>query len=349
MNQFGKFESQTQLAVLEADEHDTNNKKNKVEIDNSSYRDFICEIKNKILDIEKIGTESYEDFLKRFKKQKDDVLREIDDIDKKTVAEILFGVEEVTIEGIIERSKEERINEYRISWARWQHQIMSYINSIKNNSEKINIFWDEYDALFKYDDELDGEINGKKYKAGILSSLALQNILSDKYGMEIIYPTPEDDVECQVDMIALDKKRKTNILIQIKGKMAGLANKNEKKDAEKNKWTNNDEGNETITVVRNNQFASHGSFEDKVLDSFARGCYDYINKRENKNNFLVPGYKTIGLFIDIPHTINGKKVVKLNGTPDDELWAALVGKKFEEKLGLPNVLDYDIFLKRKRN
>lgn len=343
MNSFEKFESQS--ALLEVDEHNTNNKENKVEIDNSSYRDFICEIEDKILEIEKVETESYEDFLNRLKKQKDDVLRGIDDIDKKTVAEILFGVEEVTIEGIIERSKKERINEYRINWARWQHQIMSYINSIKNNSERIIIFWDEYDALFKYDDELNAEIDGKKYKAGILSSLALQNILSDKYGMEIIYPDPQDDVLCQVDMIALNRKRKTNILIQIKGKMASSANKSEK-NGEKDKWTNNDEGNETITVVRSDQFASQGSFGDKTLDSFSRGCYDYINKRGSKDIISNSGYKTIGLYIDVPHTINCRKVVRLDGTPDDALWAALVCKKFEEKLDLPNVLDYDNYIKR---
>ncbi len=128
------------------------------------------------------------------------------------MAEILFGIEEVTIEGIIERIKNKRINEYRINWARWQQHIMSYIDSIKNNSERVRMFWEEYDVLFKYDEKLNAEIDGKKYKAGILSSLALQNILSDKYGMEIIYPDPQDDVECQVDMIALDRKMKTNIL-----------------------------------------------------------------------------------------------------------------------------------------
>ena len=105
-------------------------------------------------------------------------------------AEALFGIEEMVVRNLIEKI-ESRSEEFKIEDAKWQQEIIFYINKIKNKPEELKMFWDEYDTLFAYENDSQ---SGNKYKAGIMAPMALQNILQEKYGLKVAYSRPEEDV-----------------------------------------------------------------------------------------------------------------------------------------------------------
>lgn len=186
-----------------------------LEMDNIPYEDFISAVEDEILSEERDGntdTFYFRDYLKIVKNKKENFLTKIGNEGRRLSAEALFGVEEMVVKNLIEKA-EGRSEEFKIEDAKWQQEIIFYINKNKNNPEELKMFWDEYDTLFAYEDD---NQSGKKYKAGIMAPLALQNILQEKYGLEVVYSKPEDDVRCSVDMVAVDRKNKLNFLIQVK-------------------------------------------------------------------------------------------------------------------------------------
>ncbi len=318
------------------------------EMNDIPYEDFISVVEGEILseEIDKYDSNvaDLKNYLKVIKDKKENFLIKIGDENRRLSAEALFGIEEMVVRNLIEKI-ESRSEEFKIEDAKWQQEIIFYINKIKNKPEELKMFWDEYDTLFAYENDSQ---SGNKYKAGIMAPMALQNILQEKYGLKVAYSRPEEDVRCSVDMIATDEQNKVKFLIQVKTdkdlikKMAGkvlnagrdIREENSKQEKEKN----------FIKIVEKSEFGKSNKNTHKDYQKFSDGCSRYVARyREFFND---KSYKTIGVYIYVPYVVKGERFVGIDGAPTGKMWKALVGEGLETKLGLPKKFDYGSIPKR---
>lgn len=344
-----KYELNNSSGVALMEEQLVRNEQSVVDLDmdNIPYEDFISAVEDEILSEERdknADTFYLRDYLKIVKNKKENFLTKIGNEGRRLSAEALFGIEEMVVKNLIEKA-EGRSEEFKIEDAKWQQEIIFYINKNKNNPEELKMFWDEYDALFAYEDD---NQSGNKYKAGIMAPLALQNILQEKYGLEVTYSKPEDDVRCSVDMVAVDRQNKLKFLIQVKTDIKKIEEmidrilNPEKNDQEK--ISDLEKEKKLIEIVERSEFGKLNENTHEDYQKFSNGCSRYAEKYKE---FLNDGsYKTIGVYLYVPYVVRGERFIGIDGTPIGKMWQVLVGGELETKLGLPNKFDYDTVLKR---
>lgn len=316
-----------------------------LDMDVMPYEDFISMVEDEVLSEERDNNTDalyLRDYLKIIKNKKEIFLTKIRDESRRASVEAFFGIEEMVVKNLIEKV-EGRSEEFKIEDAKWQQEIIFYINKNKDNSKELKMFWDEYDTLFAYEDDSQ---SGKKYKAGIMAPLGLQNILQEKYGLEVVYSKPEDDVRCSVDMVAVDRKNKLNFLIQVKTdikKIEEMIDKilNSKKNNQE-KISDTEKEKKLIEIVERTEFGKQNKDMHEDYQKFSNGCSRYIEKYKGFLND--EGYKTTGVYLYVPCVIKGERAIGVDGTPSHELWTVLVGGGLEKKLNLPNIFNYDSVL-----
>lgn len=345
-----KLESNSGQAVMEESKNNQPAQIKQFEgsfnLDSIPFEDFIFQVEEAIFLEERNKNNdnvSYlEKCLEKMKEKKKIFLEEIESEERRFFAEVYFEIEEVVIKNLIERKIGDRSEEFRIEDAKWQLEIIFLINKIKNDPTKIRMFWDEYKTIFNYEDDIK---SGNKYMAGILAPMALQNILTEKYGLEVTYPKPKEDVKYSVDMVAVDDKSRKIFLIQVKTDKEQIekiikrdlnASKN---GLEINSDANQGNGKELIKVIPRFEFGDGGGEMLEEYQIFSRGCLKYVEN--NRNLFENKQYETKGVYIYVPYVVGGEKLIDMNGIPHEKLWKILVAEKLETKLGLPKKFNYD--------
>lgn len=351
MKRMNNYELNNLVGTASAEEIPTQKEQSATDsgMDNIPYEDFISIVEDEILseEIDKYDTDvdNLKDYLKVIKKKKENFLIKIGDEDRKLSAEAFFGIEEIVVRNLIGKI-EGRSEEFKIEDAKWQQEIIFYINKNKDNPKKLEMFWDEYDALFAYEND---NQSGNKYKAGIMAPIALQNILQEKYGLEVVYSKPEDDVRCSVDMIAIDRQNKLKFLIQVKTDIKKIEEMLDKiLNPEKNKKEENskqEKEKDIIKITDRSEFGKPNKNIHKDYQKFSNGCSGYVEKY--KEFLSGESHKTTGVYLYVPYVVKGERFIGIDGMPiNDRLWKVLVGGGLEKKLGLPNKFDYGSFLKR---
>lgn len=330
------------------DQADANQK-----LDDVAYEDFICRVEEEILLEERNKNNNNAGYLNKYLEKivekKEVFLSKIESEKRKLSAKVLFEIEEIVIKNLIENKTGIRSEEFRFGDSEWQQEIIFLINKNKDNPEELQIFWDEYKALFDYENEVE---NGNKYMAGVMAPLALQNILQEKYGMEVTYPKPKEDVKYSIDMVAVDEQNKLNFLIQVKtnkDQIEKMINKDlnaprnsDNADAQPSQEPN--KGKKLIKVINRHEFGNAGESMHKDYKLFSEGCSKYVES--NRDFFKDKGYKTTGVYIYIPYVMKSEKLIGINGEPNDKLWQILVAEGLETKLGLPKKLNYDTIIRK---
>ncbi|RJQ32027.1 hypothetical protein C4572_01660 [Candidatus Parcubacteria bacterium] len=320
-------------------------------LDEIPYEDFIFQVEEEILSEERNKNNNNVNYLtaclEDVKARKENFLNKMENEDRRLTAKVLFEIKEVVLKNLIEARKGNRSEEFRVGDSKWQQEIIFLINKIKDKPKELQMFWDEYKALFDYEEDTE---NGNKYMAGILAPLALQNILEEKYGFEIHYPKPEEDVKYSIDMIAEDPDKKSNFLIQVKTNREEIE-KMIKRDLEKIRRPNKDgktadqkeeSGKEFIKVIPRFEFGNVDKKMDKNYQTFSKGCAKFMEKSER--SFESDPKTTRGVYLYVPYVLNGDRLVDLTGNPKEKVWEVLVGEGLESKLDLPKRFNYDTIL-----
>lgn len=317
-------------------------------LDDVPLEDFIAKIENEILDKGIDQGKNKSEYLKNFIAKKEKNLSLIKDKRRKNLAEGLFGTREIKIKDEIEKEAGYRSEDLKIMDAKWQQEIIFFIGK-NNNRRELEAFWEEYDALFDYYGYASAA-RGEKLKAGILGTLAAEKFFSSR-GLDVRYPTAEEDVRDMIDMVASDEKNKTNFLIQIKVRNKKVEEMGQKSGA------NNDDNNfywhfhneEIAKVFEEDLFKTRDAEIIDDYDKFRLGCFKYT--REHKKYFheaREKGYQTKGLFLFVPYSIDGKRVMDIDGEPAPDFIDTLKGGGVERKLALPNS-DKDVNIRQNRN
>lgn len=317
-------------------------------LDQVPYEDFIFQAEEEIL-LEEIDKENknvkyLKSCLTNIKARKENFLKNIETENRKLSASALFGIREVILKNLIYSQTENNEVGFKIEGSKWQQEIIFLINNIKNNHEELQIFWDEYKTLFDYEED---RKSGNKYMSGILAPLALQNILKEKYGVNVSYPKPEEDVKYSVDMVAGSEDM--NFLIQVKTDKKAIDDMLERDFNASNRGIRlgQEDGKEFIKVLPRYEFGKTDNEIDDDYKRFSNGCLNFV---KNKNRiFEKENSETKGVYMYVPCFRNGKKIVGLNGVPDDEVWKILVAEGLESKLGLPKRFDYDSVLRKQKS
>lgn len=313
-------------------------------LDNMPYEDFISEVENEILTEERDKTNGninyLETWLDKIRKSKDVFLPQIKSEERRLCAKIFFEIQEVVLKNLIENKRGVRSEAFLIGDAEWQQEIIFLVNRLKDKPDELEAFWAQYKALFENEDDIE---DGNIYKAGILATLALQNILTEKYGLEVNYPKPVEDVWYSIDMVANDRLKKNIFLIQIKTDKEEIE-KIIKRDLNAKRNETNTEKKLIKTIPRfefgDDKIEMHKDYKD-----FSKGCSKYVEK--NRESFRAnSGYTTKGVYIYVPYVINGDKHIDIDGTPDEMVWKILVAENLENELDLPNKYNYDNLLKK---
>lgn len=336
------FESNNQggTAVMEEEIPIDDNKTEDIPtLDNMPYEDFISKVEDEILAEERDKTNTnvnyLEKWLDKIRKSKDAFLPQIKSEERRLCAKIFFEIEEVVLKNLIENKKGVRSEDFLIGDAEWQQEIIFLVNRLKNKPNELEEFWAQYEVLFKNEDDAK---NGNIYKAGILATLALQNILIEEYGLEVNYPKPIEDVRYLIDMVVSDKSKKNIFLIQVKTDKEeiekiikrALDTRRKKTDTEK----------KLIKTIPRSEFGNDGIEMHEDYKKFSRGCSKYVeNNRELFRDNI--GYTTKGVYIYVPYVINGAKHIDIDGTPDKIVWDILVAGYLENELDLPKKHNYD--------
>jgi len=336
-----KYELNNQAGVATMEEPPAQNELSGVnsEMDNIPPEDFIFAVEDEILSEERNKNNtniSYlTNYLEMIRNKKENFLTKIGNEKRRLLAKSFFEIEEMIVRGLIEDMVGSRSKEFKIEDSEWQQEIISFINKIKNNPEELKMFWDEYDALFDYEGD---KKSANEYRAGIMAPLALQNLLQEKYGLKISYSEPKEDVECSVDMTAVDGQNKKFFLIQVKTDKE-LIEKIIKKDlrGESDKGNHKNE-KELIKVIPRFEFGNENAGMNKDYLNFSKGCSRYVEN--NRKLFQDKGYDVKGVYIYVPYNIGGEKLIEINGAPSYKLWKILVAEHLETKLNLPNKFDY---------
>lgn len=348
-----KYELNNQAGVALMEELPAQDEQSDIvlEMDNIPYADLISAVEDKILSEErnkKNKNISYlTNYLEMIRDKKESFLKNIGSEKRKLLAKSFFEIEEMIVRGLIEDRVGSRSKEFKIEDSEWQQEIISLINKIKNNPEELKMFWDEFDALFDYEeneDDEDDEKSANKYRAGIMAPLALQNILEEKYGLKVVYSKPIEDVECLVDMTAFDELGKNILLIQVKTDKE-LIEKIIKKDLRGESREGNDE-KELIKIIPRFEFGNNNDEMHKDYENFSKGCSRYVANNRDFFQGKGKGYEVKGVYIYVPYIIRGKKLIGMDGTPDYKLWEILVAEHLETKLDLPNKFDYGSVLRK---
>lgn len=350
MESMNKYELNNQAGVALMEEPPAQDEQSDIvsEMDNIPYADLISAVENRILSKERNKSNTNISYLTNYldmiRDKKESFLKNIRSEKRKLLAKSFFEIEEMIVRGLIEDRVGSRSKEFRIEDSEWQQEIISLINKIKNNPEELRMFWDEFDALFDYEENEDDEKSANKYRAGIMAPLALQNILEEKYGLKVAYSKPTEDVECLVDMTAFDELGKKFFLIQVKTDKE-LIEKIIKKDLRGESRGGNNE-KELIKIIPRFEFGNNNGEMHKDYKNFSEGCSRYV---ENNRDFFQgkgKGYEVKGVYIYVPYIIRGKKLIGMDGTPDYKLWEILVAEHLETKLDLPNKFDYGSILRK---
>ena len=168
--------------------------------------------------------------------------------------------------------------------------------------------------------------------------------MTDKYGLEVNYPKPVEDVKYSIDIVAYNELRKIIFLIQVKTDKT-LIEEIIKRDLNTKRHKTETEKKLIKTIPRfefgDDKIEMHKDYKD-----FSRGCSKYVEKNRElfkSNN----GYTTKGVYIYVPYVINGDKHINLDGTPDEKVWEILVAENLESELDLPKKYNYDNLFKKK--
>lgn len=320
-------------------------------LDAIPFEDFISEVEKAIFSEERSGNNDNVSYLEKClgktKEKKENFLAKIESEERKFFAEAFFEIEEVVIKNLIESKTGNRSEEFRIGDTEWQQEIIFLINKIKNNPTELKLFWDEYKAIFDYEDDVK---SGNKYMAGILAPMALQNILTEKYGLQVTYPKPKEDVKYSVDMVAVDEQNKLIFLIQVKTdkeqieKLIKRDINTSRNGQEKNTDSNQDARKELIKVIPRFEFGDRNGKMHEDYQIFSKGCSKYVEN--NRDLFKGKEYEVKGVYIYVPYVVGGDKLIDMNGMPHEKLWKILVALNLETKLGLPKKFNHDRVFKK---
>lgn len=299
-------------------------------LDSVSYPNFLREVENEIFSLREEVGEDNEDYRANIFSRKEKFLERLTDQNKIHLANILFGVEELILRNKTTVKNGVRDKNMKIEDVKFQQETAFFIEDNKKDFNLLEDYWDLYDDLFKVENNKT-VVAGETLKHGILAPMALKNILDNKYNkndknknrMDFVYSTPEDDVKRSIDMIVIDKERKINMLIQVKGdamnkKELEAMVKSKIKSNENGKIKENEEKKDLIYIIPENKFSKRDtSIKDEKINEFNSGCADYME--EHGRILRDEGFKTIGVYIYVPSVVEGERWIEINGQPHPRL------------------------------
>ena len=312
-------------------------------LDSISYPNLLRKIEEEIMSLREEREGSDEDYRAKILSGKKDFLGKLTNQNRIHLASILFGTEELILRDKATRKNGERDKDVRIENAKFQQEMAFFIKNNENNFILLEDYWDLYDDLFKVEKNKT-IVRGETLKHGVLAPIALRNILDNKYNrdksgkknrMDFTYSAPKDDVEKSIDMIAIDKEDKINMLIQVKGdamnreELEGMV-KLKVKTIGNGKINGSAEEKDLIYIIPENKFSRlDTSIEDEKINEFSGGCAAYMD--ENGKIMKEGGFKTLGIYIYVPSMIDGERWIEINGQPHPKL-AKLISDLLDMKL-----------------
>lgn len=310
-------------------------------LDSVSYPNLLSKIEEEIISLREEREDSDEDYRAKILSRKEEFLGKLKDPNRIHLAGILFGIEELILRDKMAQKNGKRVESMKIEDVKFQQETAFFIKNNKNDFILLEYYWNLYDNLFKVENNKT-IARGETLKHGILAPIALKNILEDKYNkgkegsrMDFIYTTPEDDVRKSIDMIAIDKKSKINMLIQVKGdvmnreELEGMV-KPKIKSGGNGKTNGSGEEKDLIYIIPESKFSKlDTSIEDKKIREFNGGCATYMNERSKI--MKEDEFKTLGIYIYVPSMVGGEKWIEINGQPHPKL-AKLISGLLDLKL-----------------
>ena len=301
-------------------------------LDSVSYPNLLRKIEEEISSLREERGDGDEDYHVKILSRKEEFLRKLTDQNRIHLADILFGTEELILRDKKAQENGKKAESVKIEDVKFQQEVAYFIENNEGDFNLIEDYWDLYDELFKVEHNKT-IVRGETLKHGILAPIALKNILDSKYNknkdgkkknrMDFTYSTPKDDVKRSIDMIAIDKESKINMLIQVKGdamnkkELAAMV-RSKIKFSGNPKINENEEEKDLIYVITENKFSKRDtSIKDEKVNEFNGGCADYMD--EHGKILKEGGFKTIGVYIYVPSMVDGERWIEINGQPHPKL------------------------------
>lgn len=273
------FDKKQEAGILLEDEPIEN-------LDSVSYPNLLRKIEEEIISLREERGEDDEDYRAKILSRKEEFLKKLTDPNRVNLANILFGAEELILRDKTARENGKKAENVKLEDVKFQQEVAYFIENNEDDFNLLEDYWDLYDELFKVEKNKT-IVRGETLKHGILAPIALKNILNDKYNknnddkkesrIDLIYSTPKDDVKRSIDMIAIDKEGKINMLIQVKG---DAMNRKELEEMVKPKIKSNDNGKvggsgeekDLIYIIPENKFSKRDtSIKDEKINEFNGG------------------------------------------------------------------------------
>lgn len=298
-------------------------------LDSVSYPNLLRKIEEEIMSLRGERGSNDEDYLTKILSRKEEFLGRLTDMNRIHLAGILFGTEELILRDKVATRNGKKNGSARIEDVKFQQEVAYFIEENEKDFSLLEDYWDLYDNLFKAEKNKT-IVRGETLKHGILAPIALKNILDVKYNkgkkgsrMDFTYSVPEDDVRKSIDMIAIDKESKINMLIQVKGdamnreELEGMV-KPKIKSGGNGKINGSEEEKDLIYIIPENKFSKRDtSIKDEKINEFNGGCADYMD--EHGKILKEEGFKTVGIYIYVPSMVNGERWIEINGQPHPKL------------------------------
>lgn len=336
-NTFFNIDKKQEAGILLEDEPIEN-------LDSISYPNLLRKIEEEIISLREERGEDNEDYRAKILSRKEVFLEKLKDENRIHLANILFGAEELILRDKMAQKNGKKAESVKIEDVKFQQEAAYFIENNEDDFNLLEDYWDLYDELFKVENNKT-IVRGETLKHGILAPIALKNILDNKYNknkddkkesrMDFIYSTPKDDIKRSIDMIAIDKERKINMLIQVKG---DAMNRKELEETVKLKIKSNGNGKidgsgeekDLIYIIPENKFSKRDtSITDEKINEFNGGCADYMD--EYGKILKEEEFKTLGIYIYVPSMVGGEKWIEINGQPHPKL-AKLISGLLDLKL-----------------
>lgn len=319
------FDKKQEAGILLEDEPIEN-------LDSVSYPNLLRKIEEEIISLREERGEDDEDYRAKILSRKEEFLKKLTDPNRVNLANILFGAEELILRDKTARENGKKAENVKLEDVKFQQEVAYFIENNEDDFNLLEDYWDLYDELFKVEKNKT-IVRGETLKHGILAPIALKNILNDKYNknnddkkesrIDLIYSTPKDDVKRSIDMIAIDKEGKINMLIQVKG---DAMNRKELEEMVKPKIKSNDNGKvggsgeekDLIYIIPENKFSKRDtSIKDEKINEFNGGCAEYME--EHGKVLREEEFKTLGIYIYVPSLVGGERWIEINGQPHPKL------------------------------